>query len=71
MNGIELFERIQQGSTFDELLQSVNGKTKAETQSKRGNVFERYGILSLNLDFIPSYQMIFTTIMKEILILVN
>lgn len=41
MNGIELFERIQQVSTFDELLQSVNGKTKAETQSKRGNVFEK------------------------------
>ena len=41
MNGIELFERIQQVSTFDKLLQSVNGKTKAETQSKRGNVFEK------------------------------
>ena len=41
MNGIELFERIQQVSTFDEILQSVNGKTKAETQSKRGNVFEK------------------------------
>ena len=42
MNGIELFERIQQVSTFDELLQSVNGKTKVETQSKRCNVFENY-----------------------------
>jgi len=41
MNGIELFERIQRVSTFDELLQSVNGKTKTETQSKRGNVFEK------------------------------
>jgi len=41
MNGIELFERIKQVSTFDELLQSVIGKTKAETQSKRGNVFEK------------------------------
>jgi hypothetical protein len=41
MNGIELFERIQQVSTFDELLQSVNGKTKAETQSKKGNLFEK------------------------------
>jgi hypothetical protein len=41
MNGIELFERIKQVSTFDELLQSVNGKKKAETQSKRGNVFEK------------------------------
>jgi len=41
MNGIELFERIKQVSTFDELLQSVNGKTKADTQSKRGNVFEK------------------------------
>lgn len=41
MNGIELFELIQKESTFGELLQSVNGKTKAETQSKRGNVFEK------------------------------
>jgi len=41
MNGIELFERIQVASTFDELLQSIDGKTKAETQSKRGNVFEK------------------------------
>ena len=41
MNGIELFERIQVASTFDELLQTIDGKTKAETQSKRGNVFEK------------------------------
>ncbi len=41
MNGIELFEGIKQVSTFDELLQSVNGKTKAETQSKRGNLIEK------------------------------
>jgi hypothetical protein len=41
MNGIELFKLIQQMSTFGELLQSVNGKTKAETQSKRGNLFEK------------------------------
>jgi hypothetical protein len=41
MNGIKLFERIKQVSTFYQLLQSVNGKTKAETQSKRGNVFEK------------------------------
>lgn len=41
MNGIELFEGIKQVSTFAELLHSVNGKTKAETQSKRGNVFEK------------------------------
>ena len=41
MKGIELFERIQQVFTFAELLQSINGKTKAETLSKRGNVFEK------------------------------
>lgn len=41
MNGIELFERIKQVSTFAELLQSVNGKTKTETQSKRGNLIEK------------------------------
>ena len=41
MNGIELFERIKQVSTFAELLQSVNGKTMAETQSKHGNLIEK------------------------------
>ena len=43
MNGIELFERIKQASTFEELLQSVIGKSssKADTQSKRGNVYEK------------------------------
>ena len=41
MNGIELFEGIKQVSTFAELLQSVNGKTNAETQSKRGNLIEK------------------------------
>ena len=43
MNGIELFERIKQVSTFEDLLQSVIGKSssKAETQSKRGNVYEK------------------------------
>ena len=41
MNGIELLQHTQQISTCYELLQSVNGKTKAETQSKRGNVVEK------------------------------
>lgn len=41
MNGIELFQQIKKVSTFAELLQSVNGKTKAETQSKRGNLIEK------------------------------
>ena len=51
MNGIELFERIQQVSTFDELLQSVNGKTKAEIQSKRGNVFEKVSDFIIKFGF--------------------
>ena len=51
MNGIELFVRIQQVSTFDELLQSVNGKTKAETQSKRGNVFEKVWDIIIKFGF--------------------
>lgn len=41
MNGAELFERIKQVSTFGELLQSVKAKTNTETQSKRGNLFEK------------------------------
>lgn len=51
MNGIELFERIKQVSTFGELLQSVNGKTKAETQSKRGNVFEKVWDIIIKFGF--------------------
>ena len=51
MNGIELFERIQQVSTFGELLQYVNGKTKAETQSKRGNVFEKVWDIIIKFGF--------------------
>jgi len=41
MNGIKLFKLIKQVSTFDELLQFVKGKTKAEIQSKRGNIYEK------------------------------
>ena len=51
MNGIELFERIQQVSTLDELLQSVNGSTKAEIQSKRGNVFEKVWSIIIKFGF--------------------
>ena len=51
MNGIELFERIKQVYTFDELLQSVNGKTKAETQSKRGNLFEKVWNIIIKFGF--------------------
>ena len=52
MNGIELFERIQQLSTFAELLQSVNWKTKTETQSKRGNVFEKVCDYVIKIGFV-------------------
>ena len=51
MNGIELFELIKRVSTFDELLQSVNGKTKAEIQSKRGNVFEKVWDIIIKFGF--------------------
>lgn len=53
MNGIELFERIKEVSTFDELLQSVNGKTDNETQSKRGNVFEKVCDIIIKFGFCP------------------
>ena len=52
MNGIELFEKIKQVSTFAELLQSVNGKTKAETQSKRGNLIEKLWDYVIKFGFI-------------------
>jgi hypothetical protein len=41
MLGPELFDKIKQVSTFSELLHSVNGKTPSETQSKRGNLYEK------------------------------
>lgn len=52
MNGIELFDRIKQSNTFAELLQSVNGKTKAETQSKCGNLFEKMWDCVIKFGFI-------------------
>jgi hypothetical protein len=52
MNGIELFDRIKQSNTFAELLQSVNGKTKAETQSKCGNLFEKMWDYVIKFGFI-------------------
>jgi len=41
MNGTELFEIVKTVSTFSEYLYSVNGKTPSETQSKRGNLYEK------------------------------
>ena len=52
MNGIELFDRIKQANTFAELLQSVNGETKAETQSKCGNLFEKMWDYVIKFGFI-------------------
>ena len=52
MNGIELFEQIKQVSTFTELLQSIKGKTKAETQSKCGNLFEKVWDYIIKFGFI-------------------
>jgi hypothetical protein len=52
MNGIKLFEIIKQANTFAEILQSVNGKTKAETQSKCGNLFEKMWDYVIKFGFI-------------------
>ena len=41
MNGIELLEKFKEVSSITELLQSVNGKTNSEIQSKKGNIFEK------------------------------
>jgi hypothetical protein len=53
MNGIELFEKIKQVSSFDELFSIINGKTDAETQSKLGNLFEKLWCLVIAFGFIP------------------
>jgi hypothetical protein len=52
MNGIELFHRIKQVNTFAEILQDANGKTKAETQSKCGNLFEKMWDYVIKFGFI-------------------
>jgi hypothetical protein len=52
MNGIELFDRIKQANSFAELLQSVNGKTNAEKQSKCGNLFEKMWDYVIKFGFI-------------------
>ena len=53
MLGIELLEQIKKVSTFDELVQSVKGKALAETQSKRGNVFEKVWDIIIKFGFYP------------------
>jgi hypothetical protein len=53
MNGIQLFQNIKQVFSFQELLQSINGKTKAETQSKRGNLFEKVADIIVKFGFLP------------------
>jgi hypothetical protein len=53
MNGIELFALMKQSATLNELLQTVQGKTKAETQSKRGNLFEKLGSLLFKFGYCP------------------
>ena len=51
MNGIELFERIKQVSTFSELVHNVVGKTNADTQSKKGNIFEKVWDIIIKFGF--------------------
>jgi len=52
MKGTELYETITQVSTLNEIIQSVNGKTKAETQSKRGNLIEKLWIYVIMFGFV-------------------
>ena len=57
MNGVELFERIKQVATFNslfDLLESVDRKSKAEIQSKRGNLFEKTWDIIIKFGFCPS-----------------
>lgn len=51
MNGLELIEQIKSVSTFADILQSIIGKTKAETQSKRGNMYEKMWDLVIKFGF--------------------
>jgi len=53
MNGIELFDRIKTVNTLEELLQTVVGKTHTETQSKRGNLFEKTCDLIIKFGYCP------------------
>ena len=51
MNGIELFELIKNSSSFDEILRLADGKTKTETQSKKGNLFEKMWDIIIKFGF--------------------
>ena len=57
MNGIELFEQIKQVSTFAELLEKnmegYKNKTKAEVQSKCGNIYEKVWDIIIKFGFLP------------------
>ena len=41
MNGFELLDHVKKAASVDEILLTVEGKTAAEIQSKRGNVIEK------------------------------
>lgn len=41
MNGVEIFKCIKIAPSIDAMLQTVHGKTAVDTQSKRGNLFEK------------------------------
>jgi hypothetical protein len=64
MNGIELFERIKQVSTFSDLLSTFIGKTSGEMQSKRGNLFEKVCSIIIKFGFSRHFQMILTITME-------
>ncbi len=51
MNGIEFIENIKTTSTLDELMNSVSGKTKTETQSKKGNLYEKIWSIVIKTGF--------------------
>jgi hypothetical protein len=56
MDGIALFESIKRVATLQELMNYITGRTKAETQSKRGNVFEKVWDLVIKFGFCPDLQ---------------
>jgi hypothetical protein len=53
MNGYIFYQKIQNASNVREMLQNIQGKTLAETQSKRGNLFEKLWDIIIKFGFCP------------------
>ena len=56
MSGSELYKLVQDSDSFESVLDSIKSDSKTETQSKRGNVFEKVCDLIIKFGYHPTLQ---------------